>query len=73
MLLLQALSMAQFKVSNGEDATDVQSILDLHVSLVADGFTHETENFRRTNNAVNAEQVVAVLNVSSFLCLKNAR
>ena len=71
MLLLQALSTAQFKVSNGEDATDVQSILDLHVSLIADGFTHDTKNFRRTNNAWNAEQFVVVLHVSSFLCLKN--
>lgn len=47
-------------------ATDVQSILDLHLSFVVDQFANETENFLGTNIVWNAEQFFVMLHISLF-------
>ena len=44
----------------------MESILNLHLSLAADGFVHDIESFKSTNIALNAEQFVIMLHISFF-------
>ena len=72
LMLLQTPWTTQFKASDGEDATDLQSILALHAWFAANVFARNTEKYQKTHIAWNVEQfVIALVYMFVWFCVWN--